>query len=277
MNLDEEFEYFFRRFTKFNKKDFYNNTKEQKENLISEKENIKLELESLKNKRKNNYSCCLIFFAFSILLYISSYFFLASIFFLLSFVYLIMLLGNFDFLSTSIKNKENRILEINIELDMLNISDKDYNLRSEVQFKNQQNEIKRYNDINIGHFRLLFPLGFFLILIGFCIIILPIVMFKNNNTDNLPVITGAISGVLINFIGALFIRMYVGTLKTSFKFYDKLIDINNGFFANVLITKIEDKNLKDKTLAEISKLIISKKEDSNLSKLDKTEQKEKEQ
>ena len=71
--------------------------------------------------------------------------------------------------------------------------------------------------------------------------------------------------------------MYVGTLKTSFKFYDKLIDINNGFFANVLITKIEDKNLKDKTLAEISKLIISKKEDSNLSKLDKTEQKEKEQ
>ena len=189
MYLDEEFEYFFRRFTKFNKKDFYNNTKEQKENLISEKENIKLELESLKNKRKNNYSCCLIFFAFSILLYISSYFFLASIFFLLSFVYLIMLLGNFDFLSTSIKNKENRILEINIELDMLNISDKDYNLRSEVQFKNQQNEIKRYNDINIGHFRLLFPLGFFLILIGFCIIILPIVMFKNNNTDNLPVIT----------------------------------------------------------------------------------------
>ena len=85
-------------------------------------------------------------------------------------------------------------------------------------------------------------------------------LFKDK--DVISILIGTISGILTNFVGAIFIKMYIETIKASLKFHNKLIDSNNNLFANVLITKIKNQDLQNATLAEVAKIIS--RENSNI-------------
>lgn len=157
-------------------------------------------------------------------------------------------------------SNEERILEIDDEIELLEISENQYEKKAEIQFKKHQKEIKRYYDINLGHLKLLFPIGIGIIILGIFIIILSIMLFKDK--DVISILIGTISGILTNFVGAIFIKMYIETIKASLKFHNKLIDSNNNLFANVLITKIKNQDLQNATLAEVAKIIS--RENSNI-------------
>ena len=142
------------------------------------------------------------------------------------------------------------------ELELSKISIDKYKERAEIQFKNHQKELKRYYDINLGHLKWVFPVGIGTIMAGIGIIILSIVLFKDAAEKNtIPILTGAAAGVLIDFVGAVFIRMYMETIKASTEFHNKLIHSNDNLFANVLATKITDENLKNETFSEMAKII----------------------
>lgn len=179
-----------------------------------------------------------------------------------SFGVILILIGGFFLIYTTIfKNPmqlmfEERILAIDEELELLEISENQYEKRAEVQFKNHQKELKRYYDINLGHLKWVFPLGIGVILLGIGIIIFSILIFKNIVVDTIiPTLIGAISGLMVDFIGAIFIKMYIETIKASTEFHNQLIHSNNNLFANVLVTKINDNKLKNETFSEIAKII----------------------
>ena len=88
------------------------------------------------------------------------------------------------------------------------------------------------------------------------IIFLTIIMFAVSPVKyNIAVLTGAISGILVDFIGALFIRMYTETIKASMQLQNKLVHNNDNLLANLLAEDIDDINLRNQTLAEIAKTI----------------------
>lgn len=66
-------------------------------------------------------------------------------------------------------------------------------------------------------------------------------------------LTGAISGILIDFIGTIFITMYTKSLDASVKFHSKLASSNNLLLANSIATKISDETLRELTFSEIAK------------------------
>ena len=153
------------------------------------------------------------------------------------------------------------ILEENLrtmddEIELNEIAVEEYEKRAEVQFRNHQKEVKRYYDINLGHLKLVFPVGIITMVVGIGIIISSIIIFKNIAYQNIaPILVGAVSGILIDFIGAIFIKMYIETIKASTEFHNKLIHSNDNLFANVLITKISNEDLKNETFAEVAKII----------------------
>lgn len=101
-----------------------------------------------------------------------------------------------------------------------------------------------------------FKLGIGTILAGMIIIILAIIMFAISPVKyNIAVLTGAVSGILVDFIGALFIRMYTETIKASMQLQNKLVHNNDNLLANLLAEDIDDKNLRNQTLSEIAKTI----------------------
>lgn len=88
------------------------------------------------------------------------------------------------------------------------------------------------------------------------IIFLTIIMFAVSPAKyNIAVLTGAISGVLVDFIGVIFIRMYTETIKASIQLQNKLVHNNDNLLANLLAEDIDDKNLRNQTLSEIAKTI----------------------
>ena len=158
--------------------------------------------------------------------------------------------------SISILAIEDNIAQIDEELELLDISEKQYEKRAEIQFKNSQKSLKRYYDINLNQLKVVFPVGIVTMAIGVSIIIISILIFKDTAyNDIMPTLIGSISGILIDFIGAIFIKMYIETVKASTEFHNKLIHSNDNIFANVLITRISDEKLRNETLAEIAKII----------------------
>jgi len=148
------------------------------------------------------------------------------------------------------------LISIDDELELLNLTDVEYEQRAELQFKQHQKELKRYYDINIGHLKFIFPIGIVIIVVGLVIIFSVIFIFKDNAQQNIfPIIAGCVSGLLVDFIGAIFIKMYIETVKASTEFHNKLIKSNSHLFANVLITKINDNKMKNEALAEVAKII----------------------
>lgn len=124
------------------------------------------------------------------------------------------------------------------------------------QFRYNQRELKRYYDINLLHTKLLLGFGILLLLIGLSIVGITIILyFQNNDISNLILVLGCISGLLIDFIGAVFVCIYAKTIEMAINFYSKLADSNNLLLSNSIAAKIKNSNLRDKTLSEIAKNI----------------------
>lgn len=150
--------------------------------------------------------------------------------------------------------KEEEILEMNDEIELLETSESEYDKIAKKQFQRDQKEVKRYYDINLKYLKYLFPIGTGIILLGVTIIIISVILFINEK-NGIQMLIGSVLGILIDFIGVIFIQMYTKTVQMSIKFHDKLINSNNILFVNILITKIKNQDLQDKTLSEVAKII----------------------
>ncbi|MCL2531137.1 MAG: hypothetical protein FWE40_03140 [Oscillospiraceae bacterium] len=158
---------------------------------------------------------------------------------------------------------QERRLRLEEELELAEWTGGDMELRAEKLFNNHRRELKRYYDINLGHYRAMFPIGVIAIVVG--TIIIAVSLFVLRDGDATPMIVGTISGVLVNFVGAVLIRMYTETVKSSIAFHRQLSKSNQAFFANMLTYKIEDKNLRDQTFAELAKLVVVANDEQDIS------------
>lgn len=129
-------------------------------------------------------------------------------------------------------------------------------LRAEKMFKMNQKELMRYYDMNLAQTKFLSGLGIMMIIFGIVIVVVSLVMYVYTDADKTLLTVGNISGILINFVGAVFIRMYTHNVEAAVKFHAKFAESNNLPLANSIANKIEDEKLREETLSEIAKDII---------------------
>ena len=120
------------------------------------------------------------------------------------------------------------------------------------QFIQHQRELKRYYDHNLEHSRSLLILGGLLIVFGVVIVITTFVVSVNYEAGIVPIVLGSISGLVVDFIGYIFVRMYSRNLDASIKYHEKLTVSNNLLLSNVATSRIEDKECRDKSYANIA-------------------------
>ena len=143
------------------------------------------------------------------------------------------------------------------EKEFLEIDPNKRALRAEKLFKINQKELMRYYDMNISQTKFLSILGIGMIISGVAIVAISCFSYISLDSDRILLIVGNISGVIVDFIGAVFIRMYTQNLNTAVKFHAKFAESNNLLLANSIANKIEDDKLREKTLSDISKGIVS--------------------
>ncbi len=119
-----------------------------------------------------------------------------------------------------------------------------------------QKELMRYYDMNLSQTKFLASLGIILIVFGVLLVAASLIVYAYVNSDKTLLLVGNISGVLVDFVGAIFIKMYTKNVGAAVKFHSKFADSNNLLLANSIANKIENEELREKTLSEIAKGII---------------------
>lgn len=87
------------------------------------------------------------------------------------------------------------------------------NLRAEKMFRMNQKELMRYYDMNLSQTKFLSGLGILMIVFGILIVIASLYMYTFLETDKILLIIGSLSGIIVDFIGAIFIKCILRTLK----------------------------------------------------------------
>lgn len=173
-------------------------------------------------------------------------------------------ISSFSLLSSSKNKTFEKIKETSDELDYVNLENESDILKAEKQFKLHQNELQKYYNLNLSQSQKIFYIGIFCIVIGFGIIgyTLWILSTQENIKHGMElVLTGGIGGILSNFIGIIYLKMYSETLKVLIEFHNKLVYTHNLHFSNYLLAKVETKEMKEKILHEAILKIVTKEKD----------------
>lgn len=133
-------------------------------------------------------------------------------------------------------------------------------LRAERLFRMNQKELMRYYTMNLAQTKFLSMLGIVMIIAGIVIVLVSCIVYISLESDKLLLIVGNISGIIVDFIGAIFIKMYTQNLKASVKFHARFAESNNLLLANFIANKIENVDLREQTLSDISKEIVMAKQ-----------------
>lgn len=133
-------------------------------------------------------------------------------------------------------------------------------LRAEKMFRMNQKELMRYYDMNLAQTKFLSGLGIMMIIFGILIVAVSLYMYMSMDADTVLLFVGSLSGIVVDFIGAIFIKMYTKNIEAAVKFHAKFAESNNLLLANSIANKIEDDKIREDTLSEISKSIILIKE-----------------
>mgnify|MGYP005787850679 FL=1 len=129
-------------------------------------------------------------------------------------------------------------------------------LRAEKMFRMNQKELMRYYDMNLAQTKFLSGLGIMMIIFGILIVVVSLYMYTSLNSDKTLLFVGSLSGILVDFIGAIFIKMYTKNIEAAVKFHEKFAESNSLLLANSIANKIDNDSLREDTLSEISKNII---------------------
>ena len=152
------------------------------------------------------------------------------------------------------------------EKELFEIDFKKRDLRAEKMFRINQKELMRYYDMNLAQTKFLSVLGIIMIIFGVLIVAASIYMYSLTDTDKALLFVGSVSGIVVDFIGAIFIKMYTKNIEAAVKFHAKFAESNNLLLANSIANKIVNSKVREETLSEISKNIIvaqKKKSDKN--------------
>lgn len=151
-----------------------------------------------------------------------------------------------------------RINAIKDEIELISLDVTDVEQRAERLYKTHEIELKRYYSQVLSHSSMIFYIGVFCILFGFTIISFSVYKLwldsgTLSNIDKiLPAVFGLVSGVLTNFVGAIFLKMFTSISSSLGVFHERLVETHKTYYSNFLISKISDKEARERLIGELA-------------------------
>jgi len=148
------------------------------------------------------------------------------------------------------------IYDIEREIDLLQ-SDDSLKNRSETLFKQHDLQLKRYYDLNLRQNSFVFWVGISCITLGFVFIGITLYLISGNmlgGPQNKIIVaaTGALAGILSNFIGAIYLKMHTNSINSLTEFHNRIVNTHHFYFSNFLISQITDEHKRQETLANLA-------------------------
>lgn len=193
-----------------------------------------------------------------VLIYIALVFFLATSTliwstFLLSLIGFLALFGATGcfiwaiYSKSSEKRLRTRIEDLDFEIELANYpTTSDDEQKSERLFRRSEREVNKYYNLNLTENRILLYIGVLCIFVGLLIVAFTLAMvFSSGATSNFDVwtkgivaVVGAVSGIMVNYVGAIYLKMYAQSVEAFGQFHGRLVRTHELFLANMLVTRI---------------------------------------
>lgn len=139
------------------------------------------------------------------------------------------------------------------ELDLLRSSEASLEQKAQKLFKLHQLELKKYYDQTLKQSKWIFLVGISCLLLGFGAIGGSLWLVRQSQNDKMIVaILGGIGGILSNFIAVVYLKMHSETIKSLTEFHNRLVLTHYLHFGNFLLAKIDNRTLRDKSLAQVA-------------------------
>ncbi|EQB9041830.1 TRADD-N-associated membrane domain-containing protein [Vibrio cholerae] len=120
-------------------------------------------------------------------------------------------------------------------------------------------KLESYLNRNLNQVRSIFWLTSLVMIVGFLLIGFGVVKAFENPELLTPALLSAVSGLLVNFIGATFLVLYKSTMSQAKEYVAILERINAVGMSVQVLEKIEysNKTLKDQTISDLSKQLLT--------------------
>jgi hypothetical protein len=146
--------------------------------------------------------------------------------------------------------------DLQARLDDLDYAEQLPEIRAARQFRQHQEDLRRYYDQTLLHSSRIFLVGIGCIALGFAVIGATLYLVSNRpdkwHEQILIASLGAVGSVLANFIGAIYLKMFVETVKSFSVFHTRLVMTHHIHAGTFLAAKIDNKPLRERTIALIA-------------------------
>ncbi|WP_413487275.1 hypothetical protein [Carnobacterium maltaromaticum] len=251
-------------------------TKISTENLITKQTKLTKDIDNLKGNystRKNWNFIWIISVVISIVvIYLSNEYSKGIILTLSAVVVLLIavlgLITNAGSNTTDKRAEAEKSLELSIVEDAL-FTNEIFNMTQEEravrQLSKSKADLEKYYQLNYNHLDKVFNIGKWLLSLGNMTILLTVlaIILKTKDLDSIIFILGFVGGILIDFTGAIFIIIYSKTIKSANMNQYGMLETNQAYLGNVLVSQINNEDLREKTLSEMANKLIEKKKDIN--------------
>lgn len=150
--------------------------------------------------------------------------------------------------------------DISNEIDLRGIEENNLEARAQKLFQLHSFELKRYYDQALRQGRSIYYVGVGCIVLGFGVIVAAFVLVAASPKASfdekiLIAALSAVGGVLANFIGVIYLRMFSETVQAVTGFHQRLVVTHHLHFANFLVAKIDDRTLREDALATMAEAL----------------------
>jgi uncharacterized membrane protein YeaQ/YmgE (transglycosylase-associated protein family) len=127
--------------------------------------------------------------------------------------------------------------------------------KAEKMLGNNDFQLRRYYELNLEQCSKIFWVGILCLVAGGGVIAATLYAVNGSQGESTKIIigvVGAVGSILINYVGAVFLKMHSEILATLKEFQNKLVVTQELYLASVLAARIHDEPLRNDTLKALS-------------------------
>jgi hypothetical protein len=153
------------------------------------------------------------------------------------------------------RSAANDTVDAQNELDLLRIDHDHPERRAQKMLQVNQLDLRRYYDQTLRQGRSVFYLGVMCLLLGFAAVgaALLVIGHQDDTTEKIVVAAlGAVSAVLANFIGVVYLKMFSDITTSVRAFHDRLVATHDLYFASFLAAKVSNKDNRETVIGQMA-------------------------
>ena len=170
-------------------------------------------------------------------------------------------------LRSRVRDIEQEIREVEFELDLQQFERSQVETKAEKTLRLNDAQLQRYYSLNLSQNTWVFVVGIGCMILGLGLIAATLYLVTNYaKTLDSKIITGVLGAIgtfLTSYVAAIFLKMHSSATQHLGGFHSRLVDTHQILLASVVASRIENEELREKTMAQLALQVVDPKKTHN--------------